>query len=314
MGSRRLVSNIDDVVKIASHLSKYNYNIDYSISCIDDNSIIDIDNPVLEKKLGSNKLFIKSFFPVESKHICISSRIYDLDNIFYEEIEPYIVVVKLFSCIHRFKAFIFLNNKTQLFYEIVYVLRELDKKWGLRPDLTVLSGLVDTLFKYKEIYNRIKDLEKILRNNYSEKYYEEYLDKVNELDKILPILKDLWINHRELFDKVNEAVLSTEYDGRGVRDYINNNYNEYREYILYVENKWFNLVNDIAETYGVKPTILFIDRIVGDETDDKELFLKTYGFLKKLGCSTIYFIDGEEYIVLKTMLGLDIGVAILESS
>ncbi len=85
---------------------------------------------------------------------------------------------------------------------------------NIKPDewLGRIYALTNLLMEYKEVHNRLKDIERKAKKGLaSEDELEEYRRLLDKRDKIAADLAPLWEKDKELLDKLSKAIL--EYNG-----------------------------------------------------------------------------------------------------
>ncbi|OYT38212.1 MAG: hypothetical protein B6U89_06210 [Desulfurococcales archaeon ex4484_58] len=311
----------NNIVKLAKTLQRYEYNKDYIIECDKDKVLLTVNRKELIKlleKIHYNELLDKIYQWINSNRVCITPGIHGIDEIKLYEYELAIIIYNLLKCqgYVDFKVFLDdLSDKTLLFTYIYRILLDRDGEIIEEKPLDILVKYVFTLFEFKEIRDRLKELERELEIKYSSTLYQEYELKLRELDTLMPMIKDLWLGDREFFDLINDIILSIDKDRGRIINSVKKTLENYYEFFESIHNKWIELYRKVSDKYSMKPEFIFLSKFYelhsGLDLEFGEKLRSIYEYLDRMGYNMKIVVNGEEYLILTELSNLDFIVLIV---
>jgi hypothetical protein len=310
-----VVEEPETLYRIVGMLAKYRYDKDYGINCRDQCIELIIHNDELGRRLigretGEVMLVIR--YPY--RNLCISTRLLDISYAKYmNELIASIILYKLLSCNDKYTyVFIIDSLSRDSLLTGYYVLKYMDRySLGIGDrDLYDFGNYVLKLIMFKEVSTRVRELRRALRIRYDQRIYEEYINEVEKLDRITPMLTSLWEKDKEFFDNLLKIIDEEEITSDDlVKNIIGNN--DLLLKITEIINSYFNrLIRRISVEYGINYELIYVDKITpihGVDALRIDYRLKyILGYLRSnFGCSNLLIIDGEEYEILKNISSLD---------
>ncbi len=299
--------------KILGILTRYSFNKDYVIKCIDQRIVVELLGEKLVRVCREKGLLINNYFEVEIPAFskpCVIPRIQYIEDFhrYLHEVHGAFILNKIIDCKIPITTYIFISTHTDDFLFMTYLYNRL-KEENIELEINQLVEYGFKLFQLKQLYTRIKDLEKILRREYNEKLYYEYQDLVRELDRLTPQVKDLWEYNRELFDKIYSVILSIDKDWNDLIDSIRLNIVVYKDDMEELISTWKKIYMDIANIYQVSPIIIdTLNELEATSTYLNDIFKRVIEYLRSKGCNEILIVDGEEYHILERIVNNNVTI------
>jgi len=300
-----MIKDMIQLTKFLKHLLSYRYGEDYVIKCVKHRACLEIFSNNLFSKLRNVFTNIDNETCIEillGNDACFTTRIISVDeDIFIDEYRLLILLSKTISCSNPLKTLIFIDDSSREYDFMNSIYREYVRVYGDVSNILEFIQYVNIIRKYKDIYNEIKTLEKQLKYQYSETLHEQYSEKLRELDHILPKINEIWLKNRELFEQLHRLVFEIDFSKQPGESI--NNTNTLREMLR-------KQLLDISREYQHGFEIIYTSDL-GEGMDILETISSMYKYLRSIGCSKIYLLDGEKYVVYGKLLNLDINVIVI---
>jgi len=293
---------INDLTNLVKLLGKHRVSVDYTIECSSGSTIIRVLNNELKQTIGSE-------VEIEAECVentCVTPRILSIRDYtrYLHELISATILSRILSCKCRVKLIVVYDTWDRDFHVLVY-LNKLFKQHGLNIDVHEYRDYVFKLLEFKNIYNRVRDLQRVLKHVSDDRSESEYRMLLSVMDRMLVEIKDLWLGNPDLFDRIYKIILGLE---QGVEEIAENTgksielyLGDYRE----VLKSWMDSVEKLIMDYNVE--YKFIDSHL-------DLGVREYGLNNTLNslvsylrrqCGRIVFVNGEEYGVVLKMLNID---------
>jgi len=308
--SKTKLAELADLVK---YLAQLEYGVDYNIECRDRKAVVVFTKlQYYALSVRSTDHCIEISLSTLPENPCLMPSIQFVDDTDLSrresEFKHLAVLYNILKCAGEVRLYIVLNTSSKHFIFLSHVLDKLrleSEKWSFSK----VAKYALTALALKEYQSKAAKLASLLTSSFDERLREEYLRVVNEVDKLINIVKNWWLEDREVFEEVYSAVMSVEESVEDLYDKFSENPLSHYSKIHKASILWRREFSEVVRKLGLKPE--FIDTLLDLNLRDdtlKALLERVVAYLiENKGCRHVIIVGPEAYrILLKSAVNAEL--------
>jgi hypothetical protein len=208
--------------------------------------------------------------------------------------EEYATILRKAKLLNVKIDYILIDDATKDFLAVLNVLSKCHWPLNTGKNTERLLNTVRILLDFKVIKDRAESIKASLKKQFNEELYEEYLKLVENRDRLLPYLSEIWAEDKEFFSKLFECIRDLNMVKEELAREMLSDRERLKNMLTAIRKKLEELIN--TDEQNILWTLDFLPHGLNsiDEYSLLEKIISVRDLIKD-ACSKIFIIDGEEY-------------------